>query len=211
MDDRQKIIRRLRTAGAEYCNVACAVSGCHYCNNVSFGIPKSAIPAGIQLIIRCVNVLGGCDGKLCARQRPFFVLLTRKNFADLADRQLAERFVIQVTLGNNVLVHAIDGAADDFPHAFRRDLKLNRIGFVVIISTGAFQLLNEVSPKRQLLRGFHAPLVIGIKHVGLLRRIAAVWVSHRQAFPRAVLVQPVHGKCCVRHSDGLARLGIYFN
>ena len=233
MDDGQEIVGSLSAARTEHCNIAGAVAGSDHCHHVPLGIPQGAVAVGIGLAILGIDVFIGRNGVLSAGQRAFLpgevtgpcfaeepgvqdiqtpvLFPAGQDFTCLADGEFAEGLVVDVFLGKNVLIHTVDGIANHFPGGVRRDLKLNRIGFIVEEAIGTFQFYDLIPPQGQFFGGLHTALAVGIEHIGFDSGITAVGIDHGQALLGSIIMEHIDGKCGIGQFDSLAGLGIYFD
>ena len=166
MDDGQEIVGSLGAARTEHCNIAGAVAGSDHCHHITLGIPQATIAIIVGLSILGIDVLIGRDGVLGAGQRAFLpgevagpcfagepgiqdiqtpvLFPAGQDFTCLADGEFAEGLVVDIFLSQDILVHAINRIANYFPGRVGRDLKLNRIGFIVEEAVGAFQFYDLI-------------------------------------------------------------------
>ena len=119
--------------------------------------------------------------------------------------------MVDVLLGENILIHAVDSIANHFPGGVGRNLELYSILLIVEESVRAFQLFNEITPQRQFFGRLHHTILIGIEHIGFDSGITAVGVDHGQAFPASIIIKLIDGKCSIGQLDSLASLGVHLD
>ena len=138
-------------------------------------------------------------------------LPAHQDFTDFSNGEFAEGLVVDVLLGENVLIHAVDSIANHFPGGVGRNLELYSILLIVEESVRAFQLFNEITPQRQFFGRLHHTILIGIEHIGFDSGITAVGVDHGHAFPASIIIQLIDGKCSIGQLDSLASLGVHLD
>ena len=233
MDDGQEIVGGLGAARTEHCNIAGAVAGSDYCHHVPLGIPQATIAIGVGLAVLGIDVLIGRDGVLSSCQRAFLpsevagpcfagepgvqdiqspvLFPADQDFTCLADGQPAQGLVVDVLLGENVLIHTVDGIANHFPGGVRRNLELYRILLIVEEAIRAFQFYDLIPAQGQFFGGLHATLAVGVEYIGFFGRITTAGIDHGQAFLCAVLVNHIDGERGIGQLDSLAGLGVHLD
>ena len=119
--------------------------------------------------------------------------------------------MVDVLLGENVLIHTVDGIANNFPSSVGRDFKLNRIGLIVKEAIGAFQFYDLIPAQGQFFGCLHAALVIGVEHIGFFGRITTAGIDQGQPLFSSILMQHKDGESGIGQLDSLAGLGIYLD
>ena len=170
------------------------------------------IPVG-ALAVWCGNV--GCSVnfvhrayKVVLRVDELSILVVGQHIAQLTDRKLTERLVVEIFFFYDILVHVVGSIAHDLPDAVGLNFKLHRVGGIIEIAFRTLQFLNQVSAQRQFFGCFHKTVCIGVEHIRFLGGAAAGGVDHGNAGLAVFFVQPIQRKGCVGDFDRPAGFGV---
>ena len=211
MGDGEEIIGGLCTIGGKFhlIDLTCRTCG-NSGNKVAILIPISALTVGRGNIAVRVDFVG-CPCQIILRVDELTLFVIGQDIAQLADRELAERLLVAVFFGNNVLIHVIRGVADHLPDTVALDLKLYRVGRVVIVALRSLQFLDEITAQGQLFGCFHKTVRVRVEHVRFLGSAAAGGVDHGDVCFITLVVQLVQRKCRVGDFDSLAGFEVGFD
>ena len=211
MAGRQEIVGCLGSGGAEFHLIHLTIfAGCDSCHKVAVLVPVGALMVQRgNIAVRVDLVHRACKGILGVDE--LTVLVVCQDIAQLANRELAESFLVAVFFGDNVLVHVIRGVADHLPDTIALDLKLHRIGRVIVIALRSLQFLDEIATKWQFFGRFHKTVCIRVEHVRFLGSAAAGGVDHGDAGLGAVLVKLVQRKGRIGDFNSLAGFEVSFD
>ena len=161
MNDRQEVIGCWRTSWSKHNSICCAITTYNGGDNISLGIPQSAVSVCILLIILSNDVFGSDNLELSTRQRTFLIgelasslIKTSQNFTSFLDVDTTNGFVVPVFFFNNKVIGIVFVQVTScIPNAVGCNLKVNVVVtsavntvFILVKKNTVFAILSSVSP-----------------------------------------------------------------
>ena len=137
--------------------------------------------------------------------------ITRQHLALLADGDLAQRFMVEILLGHDVIVHIVIGVINDLIYTLGGDLKLHTICGIIVVPLRPLHLHHTVAAQRQLFRRFQKPVSVRVKHTGFCSSAATLRVRHFHQIRPSIFGNPVNGESGISNFHGLSGLRIRLN
>lgn len=204
MGNGQEVIGCLSAVGGEGGAVdltvfACGDSG----HKIAVPVPKGTLPVRRGNVAFGANLKGG-PGKILCGVDKLSIGIARQHLALLADGDLAQRFVVEILLGHDVIVHIVIGVVDDLIHPLRGNFKFHTVVGVIVITLRSLHLHHTVAAKGQLFRRFQKPVSVRVKHTGFGGGTAVARVRHFHQIRPAIFGDPVNGESGVGNSYGFS-------